>query len=142
MKPEIPETGRVLKIDEETAHILLRPVKSCKGCGAAAIGLCKPNGGVSTITAKNAINAALRDTVRVTLDKNTRRKGFLFAYLIPLACFLGGSLIGYVIDVSFSLESFDIVGGFASLLISSFFSLRRLRRLDRSSSLTIKEIVS
>jgi positive regulator of sigma E activity len=141
MKPEIPEMGRVLEIDKETAFIQLRPVASCKGCGAAAIGLCKPTGGVSTITAKNAINAAPGDTVRVTLDKAARRKGFLFAYPLPVACFVGGSLIGYVVDVRFFLESLDVIGGFSLLLISSFFSFRRLSRLDKSSSLTIKEIV-
>jgi positive regulator of sigma E activity len=142
VKPEIPETGRVIRLDKERAFILLRPTKSCKGCGAAAIGLCRPNGGLSTITAKNEINAAVGDMVKVTLDRDTRRRGFFLAYLLPLACFLGGSIIGYVVDARFSLRSFDVIGGFASLLLSAFFSLRRLSRLDKSTSLMVKEIIS
>jgi positive regulator of sigma E activity len=142
MKPTVPETGRVIKLDRDMAVVLLNPEKSCKGCGAAAIGLCKPSGDITMLTVRNTKHAVPGDTVTVALDKRIHRKGFLLAYGIPLLCFFAGSMLGYVINREFSIPSLDVITGFASLLLSATFSLRRLKKLDSSSLMTTKEIVS
>lgn len=142
MKPTVPGRGRVIKLEGDMAVVLLHSEKSCKGCGAAAIGLCKPSGGISTLTIKNAKHAVPGDTVTVALDKKTQRTGFLLAYGIPIIFFLLGSFLGYVASAKFSIPSLDVPGGFIFLVISAAWSLTRLRKLDRSSSLVVKEIVS
>ena len=142
MKPTVPETGRVIKLDRDMAVVLLNPEKSCKGCGAAAIGLCKPSGGMSTLTVKNTNHAVPGDTVTVGLDKTVQRRGFLLAYIIPLVSFIAGSVLGYIANAKVSIPSFDAFTGFVFLIASAAWSLRRLKKLDKSSSLTIKEIVS
>jgi positive regulator of sigma E activity len=142
MKPTVPETGRVIRVDGEMVVVLLNPEKSCKGCGAAAIGLCKPSGGMSTLTVKNTKHAVPGDTVTVALDKSVQRRGFLLAYVIPVTAFLCGTVLGYIIGRELSVPGFEVIGGFFSLITVSFFSLFKLKKLDRSSSMTIKEIVS
>lgn len=142
MKPTVPETGRVIKIEEDMAVVLLRGGESCKGCGAAAIGLCRASGLTATLTVKNTKHAFPGDTVTVALDKSIRRKGFLLAYVIPVTAFLCGTVLGYIIGRELSVPGFEVIGGFFSLLTASFFSLGKLRKLDRTSSMTIKEIVS
>ncbi len=141
MKPTIPETGRIIKLEGEMAVVLLHAAKSCKGCGAAAIGLCKPSGGISTVIARNTRHAGLGDTVTMTLDNRIRRKGFLLAYVIPLTSFVFGSLIGYVAKTLVPVPSLEVFTGFASLIVSGAFTLRKLCQLDKSSSLMIKDIV-
>src|SRR3990172_594290 len=98
MKPTVPETGKVIKVDKNMAVVLLHAGESCKGCGAAAMGLCKPSGNVSTLHVRNTVHAGIGDTVKVELDKGIQRKGFLLAYIIPIVCFFAGSIFGYVIN--------------------------------------------
>ncbi len=138
----IPETGTVIKVDKDMAMVLLNAGKSCKGCGAAKIGLCKPSGNVSILNVRNTVDAVVGDSVRVGLDKGTQMRGFLFAYIIPLICFIGGSILGYTISKEFSIPSFEVITGFSSLLFASIYSFRKLKKLDNSSLMTIKQIVS
>ncbi|MCL4476087.1 MAG: SoxR reducing system RseC family protein [Nitrospirae bacterium] len=142
MKPTVPETGMVIKLDRDMAVVLLQGGESCKGCGAAAIGLCKSSGMTATLTVRNTKHAIPGDTVTVALDRGIQRRGFLLAYGIPIICFFGGSLLGYVIGKEYSIPSLEVITGFASLLSSAAWSLRKLRKLDKSSSMMIKEIVA
>ncbi len=141
MKPTVPETGKVISLDGDMAMVLLESAKSCKGCGAAAMGLCKPSGSMPILTVKNTKSASLGDTVTVTLDKATQRKGFLVAYFIPIASLLGGSLLGYLLKDDLAIPSLDVIAGFASFLLSSVFAVGKLKKLNSISFLTIKEIV-
>lgn len=142
MKPTIPETGRVIRVDKDMAVILLHPGQSCKGCGAAAIGLCKPSGAVSTLVARNKVNAVPGDTVRIMLDKATQTRGLLLAYVIPIVCFITGTILGHVAGKTLAIPSLEVLTGFISLVCSALYSLRKLKELDRVSSLAIKEVVS
>lgn len=141
MKPTVPETGSVLKTEGDMAVVLMRSGESCKGCGAAAIGLCKASGLTATLTVKNTRHAVQGDTVTVVLDKHIQRRGFLLAYGIPFFSFLAGSLLGHVLGGRLSLPSLDIALGFLSLLASSTVSYRRLRTLNSSSTMMISRIV-
>lgn len=142
MKPAIPETGKVIKVEKDMALVMLDAEKSCKGCGAAEIGLCKPSGNVSILNVKNILNAGIGDTVKVGLDKSTQRRGFLFAYIIPIISFVAGSLLGYAIGKEFSIPSFDVFAGFFSLISSLIYSFGRLKKLDNSSLMIIRKIIS
>ncbi|HUO76837.1 MAG TPA: SoxR reducing system RseC family protein [Thermodesulfovibrionales bacterium] len=142
MKPTIPETGRVIRVDKDMAVILLHPGQSCKGCGAAEIGLCKSSGAVSTLIARNKVNAVPGDTVRITLDKATQTRGLLLAYVIPVVCFISGVILGHIAGRALAIPSLEVLTGFISLVGSAFYSLRKLKKLDSVSSMAIKEIVS
>ena len=142
MKPTIPETGRVIRVDKDMAVILLHPGQSCKGCGAAEIGLCKSSGAVSTLIARNKVNAVPGDTVRITLDKATQTRGLLLAYVIPVVCFISGVILGHIAGKALAIPSLEVLTGFISLVGSAFYSLRKLKKLDSVSSMAIKEIVS
>ncbi len=141
MKPTVPETARVISVDGDMAVVLLDSAKACKGCGAAAMGLCKPSGSVPVMTVRNTKNAVPGDVVTITLDKQTQRKGFLLAYFIPVASLIGGALLGYAADGYFGVVSLDVISGFTLLLLSSVITLQKLKKLNGSSFLTIKQIV-
>jgi positive regulator of sigma E activity len=142
MKPTIPETGRVIRVDNDMAVVMLHPGQSCKGCGAAEIGLCKSSGAVSTLVARNKVNAVPGDTVRITLDKATQTRGLLLAYVIPIGCFISGAILGHIAGGALAIPSLEVVAGFISLVCSALYSLRKLKKLDRVSSMAIKEVVS
>jgi len=138
MKPEIAENGTVIRLDGGNAVIMLQGSGSCKGCGAAKMGLCKPNGGVSVVNAKNLPGAQIGDTVKVGIDRAVRLRGYSYAFFIPLFSFLAGALAGYFTGLS----ELDVIGGFAAFILSSFFSLKKLRLLDKSASLVITKVIT
>jgi positive regulator of sigma E activity len=142
MKPTIPETGRVIRVDNDMAVVMLHPGQSCKGCGAAEIGLCNSSGAVSTLIASNKVNAVPGDTVRITLDKATQTRGLLLAYVVPVVCFISGAILGHIAGRALAIPSLEVLTGFISLVGSALYSLRKLKKLDRVSSMAIKEIVS
>ena len=142
MKPSIPETGRVIRVDKDMAVVVLYPVQSCKGCGAAEIGLCRSSGSISTLVARNRVNAVPGDTVRITLDNATQTSSLLLAYVIPIFCFISGVILGHIAGEALAISSLDVAVGFISLVWSAFYSLKKLKRLDRVSSIAIKEVVS
>lgn len=142
MKPTVPDTGRVIKLEKDMAIVVLRSEGSCRGCGAAAIGLCKASGLTATLTVKNTEQALPGDTVTITLDKRVQRRGFLLAYAIPLTFFLLGAILGHVLGMQFALPALEIATAFLSLLAAAFLSFRELRKLDTSSMMTIKHVLS
>ncbi|MCC6346942.1 MAG: SoxR reducing system RseC family protein [Nitrospirales bacterium] len=139
MKPSIPETGRIVRLEGDTAVILLQGGHACKGCGAGQIGLCKPGGNARTLRARNAGGGAVGDTVKVGLDERVRRQGYFLSFMVPL---LAGSLAGSIAGKYLAHPSLEVAGGFGSLVLFSFLSFRRLRSLDRRSTLVVKEIVT
>lgn len=142
MKPSVPETGRVISSEDGSVLVMLEGGKSCKGCGAAKIGLCKAGGSSMFLTVKNTLLARPGDQVMIGIDAKTRRTGFLFAYVIPLFAFIGGALAGNIMGMRLNLPSLDILGAFALLFMGSAVSLTKLKALDRASSMEIKRIVS
>lgn len=142
MKPSIPELGRIIRLDGDIATILLQGGKHCEGCGAGKLGLCKPSGNAGLLKARNAVSASVGDHVRVGLEQDVQTKGYMLAFIIPLISLIAGSVAGSLIGAYFSLQSMEVVIGFGALVVTLFFTIRRLKRLDKSNSLTISEIVS
>lgn len=141
MKPSVPETGMVIRLEGSTAHIILQASDSCKGCGAAKMGLCKPAGNQSTLTAKNTLAAKVGDIVKIDLDSGVQTKGYLLAFIIPLGSLVAGTLVGNVLGEYFSMPSLEVISGFTVFIAASLYSFRRLKRLNASSTMIIKEIV-
>lgn len=142
MKPTIPETGRVIRLEGETAIVLLQGGESCKGCGMGKLGLCKPSGHIPVLTVINTANARVGDTITIGLARKTQMKGFLLAFVVPLACFLVGSFAGYGLGKVLSLPFLEVLSGFAALVTGSWFSLGKLRKLDSSPSMVAEKNLS
>lgn len=82
------------------------------------------------------------DTVKVGLDERVRRQGYFLSFMVPLLALLAGSLAGSIAGKYLAHPSLEVAGGFGSLVLFSFLSFRRLRSLDRRSTLVVKEIVT
>ncbi|MFN3396249.1 MAG: SoxR reducing system RseC family protein [Thermodesulfovibrionales bacterium] len=140
MKPSIPETGMVVKINNGLATIMLNGGDSCKNCSAGKLGICKPSGNVSIITATATEGINPGDTVKITLDSATQSKGMFLAFIIPLISLFAGTIAGYVIGRVLSISYIEVITGFLSFLIASLITLKRLRRIDSSVRLSVKKI--
>lgn len=141
MKPAIPDTGTIIRLEGENAVIRMRNDGSCRKCGAAAIGLCK-GGFMQELTAANPKQARVGDSVKIGLVQGVQLKGYLLAYVIPAASLVFGALGGHFLGTCAGLPSLDVIGGFFSLVAASFLSFRRLKRLDSSSSIEIVNVLS
>lgn len=142
MKPSIPETGMVIRLEGDRAQIVLQVSESCKGCGAAKLGLCKPSGNMSTLAVKNTIGASVGDIVKIELDSGIQTRGYFLAFIIPLFSLLIGTLAGHFMGEYLSVPALEAVIGLIALFLTSFYSFRRLKKLNASSTMVIKEIVS
>lgn len=142
MKPSIPETGTVIRLQGDTAVVMLKGGESCKGCGQAKIGLCKSGGMSMMVSVKNFIGAKVGDTVTVGLDKSVKAKGYLLSFIIPLISLIFGALIGHILGQYFSMPSLEVIAGFAIFFLASFYSLKRLKVLNDSYSMVIRSVVS
>ncbi|BCB95279.1 hypothetical protein JZK55_02010 [Dissulfurispira thermophila] len=142
MKPSIPEIGTVIKIHEDTATVMLKGGESCKGCGQAKMGLCNAASTNMMLTVKNYIGANIGDKVVIGIDKKTKTKGYFLAFVIPLFSLIFGSLIGHFLGKYLAIPSLEVSVGFTILILASFFSLKKLKALDSSSSMAIKSVIS
>jgi positive regulator of sigma E activity len=138
MKPTVPETGTVIRLEGGNAVIMMRGGKSCKGCGMGKIGLCRAGETSMLLTAKNTVNAGVGETVLV----GTKIKGYFMAYLVPIFALLAGTIAGHMLGEHFSIPSLDAIGGFLTLLIGSLFSFRKLRELDATHMMVANKIIS
>lgn len=141
MKPTVPELGTVIRLDQGRAVVLLQGGDACKGCGAGKLGLCKPSGGISTLTVLNGAGAAVGDSVRIGVAGKTQTAGFLLAFIIPFLSLIAGAAVGYWIGQELGIPSLEVVTGFATFLAVSWLTFRRLRTLDSQPSMVIEEIV-
>jgi len=139
MKPAIPDTGTVIRLEGENAVIRMKHEGSCRKCGAAAIGLCK-GGLMQELTVKNSKRARIGDTVKIGLVRGVQYRGFFLAYVIPAAALIFGIVVGHFVGAYTGFPPMDILAGFASMIVVSFFSLRRLKRLDSTSSIEIVHV--
>jgi positive regulator of sigma E activity len=142
MKPSVPETGTVIRLEGDEAVVMFKGGKSCKGCGAAKIGLCRSGNTSMFLTAGNALGAEVGDTVQVDLDRQIKRKGFVLAYGIPLFSLIAGAVAGHIMGDYLSVPSLDVVAGFISLSLVSLISFRRLKHLDKSNRMVVKRVIS
>jgi positive regulator of sigma E activity len=140
MKPTIPDTGTVLRLENGNAVIRMKHEGSCRKCGAAAIGLCK-GGLMQELTVKNSKQARVGDTVKIGLVQEVQYKGYVLAFVIPAASLLLGAVGGHYLGTYAGFPALDIIAGFLSMIVVSFFSLKRLKRLDSFHSIEIVNVL-
>ena len=140
MKPSIPDTGMVIRLEGGNAVIRMKSDGSCGKCGVAALGLCR-GGLMQVLTVRNSERARVGDSVKIGLVQGIQYKGYVLAYVIPVAALICGIAGGHILGTYAGLPALDIIAGFVSLIIVSFFSLRRLKRLDASSSIEIVKVL-
>jgi sigma-E factor negative regulatory protein RseC len=141
MKPGIPETGTVIRLEGEHAVVRMQSeISSCGKCGVAAAGLCH-GGMMKVLTVRNPQRAAVGDTVKIGLVRGVKYRGYLLAYVIPVAALVLGAAGGHLLGSHAGIPGLDVLAGFASLIAALFFSLRRLRHLDASSSIEIVNVL-
>lgn len=142
MKPSIPEIGTILRMEGDTAVILLQGGEHCEGCGAGKLGLCKPSGNAGLLRAKNTIKASVGDKVKVGLAVDIQTSGYLLAFVVPVISLVAGTLAGHLAGQHFSIPYLEVITGFAALALTLCYTLRRLKRLDSSYTLTVNEVLS
>jgi len=94
------------------------------------------------LTVKNSKRARVGDTVKIGLVQRVQFTGYFLAYVIPSAALIFGMVGGHFLGAYMGFPPLDIIAGFFSLIVVSFFSLRRLKRLDSSSSIEIVNVFS
>ena len=142
MKPTVPETGTILRLEGGNAVIQLKSGGPCNGCGMGKIGLCRAGDTSMLLTAKNIVNAGVGETVLVGLDRDTKIKGYFLAYLIPLFALLAGTTAGHMLGEYLSMSNVDAIAGFSTLLVTTFFSFRQLRKLNDNRMMVVNRIIA
>ncbi|MDD1647640.1 MAG: SoxR reducing system RseC family protein [Methanomicrobiales archaeon] len=140
MKPGIPDTGTVIRLEGEHAVIRMKGDGSCKKCGVAAAGLCT-GGLMQVLTVKNTKQARVGDSVKIGLVRGVQYRGYVLAYVVPPAALVFGIVGGHFLGTYAGFPALDSIAGFFSMIVVSFFSLRRLKRLDASSSIEIVNVL-
>ncbi len=140
MKPSIPDTGTVIRLEGENAVIRMKGDGSCRKCGVAVLGLCR-GGLMQVLTVKNSKRARIGDTVKIGLVQGVQYTGYVLAYVIPSVALIFGAVGGHFLGSYAGFPPLDIIAGFTSLIAVSFLSLRRLKRLDASSSIEIVKVL-
>lgn len=141
MKPSIPDTGTVIRLEGGKAVVRMDGHGSCRKCGAAAIGLCKA-GQMQVLTVENPGNACVGDRVKIGLVQKVQYLGYVLAYVIPPAALILGSVAGHYLAASAGFPPLEIMTGFFSMFLLSFFSFRRLNRLNAAHSVEIVQVLS
>lgn len=142
MKASIPEDGTVIRLEGDNAIVFIKGEESCKGCGAARMGLCKGAMSTLTLTVRNTAGAHVGDTVKVGFEQGVQRKGYLLVYIFPLFALIAGAFGGYIIGEYLGISQFDVIMAFIALALSLFYAFKRLKRLDSPSRMIIEKIVS
>lgn len=140
MKPSIPETGTVIKIDKGLATVMLNGGESCRNCSAGKLGICKPSGNVSIVMANTVEGINPGDSVMVILDSATQSRGMFLAFIVPLLSLFLGALLGCFINKKLSIPYVEVYTGFISFIITSLISLKSLKRMDSSVRLSLKKV--
>jgi positive regulator of sigma E activity len=141
MKTNIVETGIVIEKDGSTARVLLGKGQSCKGCGMAKMGLCRPGGANMIFTVEDNPEARVGDKVILGLRKDVHRKGYFIAYILPLIAFVISALAGYMISAHTGLQGLEVITGFIGLALSILYSLKRLQKMDQTERMHIRQVL-
>ncbi|MHB8882282.1 MAG: SoxR reducing system RseC family protein [Thermodesulfovibrionales bacterium] len=141
MKPTVPEFGSIISLKGDKAVVLMMGGHACKGCGAAAIGLCRAADTSMQLTVTNEVGAKVGDTVRIGLDKATRARGYFLAYIIPLISLLAGAAAGHIAGSLYGVPSLDVLCGSSALGLTLLFTFRKLKELDCTAMMTISGVI-
>jgi len=126
------ETGTVINVGDHTAVISTEAKGVCQGCSAR--GVCHMGGRRDTmeVEAWNRPGASVGDQVRIRISGRSTLTAVLLLYLVPLAGFLLGVLVGEKLT---GHQAWAVVIGSATLAVI-YGAIRLLdRRIGRSDQL-------
>jgi positive regulator of sigma E activity len=141
MKDRIAETARVLQKRGRRARVRLEGGGTCRKCGLAALGLCKPGGTGMVFDVLDEKGAEVGDVVRLGLGAGPHAMDYLLAYILPLAGLTAGTFLGWALSLRWGFEWLEAAGGVLGLALCLPLTLRRLRGLDRANRMHIASIV-
>ncbi len=142
MKTNIVETGVVIEKAGGTARVLLGKGQSCRKCGLAKLGLCRPGGANMIFTVEDRPDVRVGDTVMLGLKRDVHRKGYVLGFILPLVGFVMSAIPGYLISSATGISNLEVLTGFIGLSLSLLYSLKKLNKLDKTERMHIKRILS
>ncbi|HYE80785.1 MAG TPA: SoxR reducing system RseC family protein [Clostridia bacterium] len=86
------EIGKVIKVEEDQATIMIRRGTACGECGACQVGREKLE---MMMTADNSVGAQVGDEVEIDLENMNFMTAMLIAYGFPLIALIAGIFGGY-----------------------------------------------
>ena len=96
---------------------------------------------MKVLTVKNSKRARVGDTVKIGLVQAVQYKGYFLAYVVPPAALIFGVVAGQYLGAYAGFPPLDIIMGLFSMTVISFFSFRRLKRLNASHSIEIVKVL-
>ena len=142
MKTNVVESGTVIETQGRTAKVLLDRGTTCKKCGIAALGLCRPGGSGLLVEVENPLGAKIGDKVKLGLKRKTHTKGYILGFILPLMGFVVASFIGYAIGRLTGGHALDVPLGLIGLGLSAYLGLNHLQSLDKREKLHIEKVLS
>jgi sigma-E factor negative regulatory protein RseC len=137
----IVETGTVIARGGDTVRVIIDKGESCRKCGNAALGLCKPGGAGMVLDVENGMGAEVGDVIKIGIDKDVQNRGYFLAFIVPLISLVLGTVIGHLLGGFFHTALPDAVVGFLFLGVSLYFSLGAINKMDRTERMHVKEIL-
>ncbi len=142
MKTNVVEFGTVIDTRGRTAKVLLDKGTSCRKCGMAALGLCRPGGSGLLVEVENPLGAKTGDRVKLGLKKTLHAKGYLLAFVLPLMGFVLASFVGYTLSRIIEGPALEVPLGLLGLGLSSYLGLKKLKNMDRTEKLHIEKVLT
>jgi sigma-E factor negative regulatory protein RseC len=106
------ETGKVIKIEEDQATIMIVRGTACGECGACQVGKDKLQ---MVMTADNNVGAQVGDEVEIDLENVSFMTAMLIAYGFPLLALMAGIFGGYYGLLALGLSD-SMAQGLAAIL--------------------------
>ncbi|QOX63339.1 SoxR reducing system RseC family protein [Anoxybacterium hadale] len=120
-------------IDQSTAKVMLYKHKKCSGCGSCN----KHMHPGSIVDAFNPVGAQKGDMVDVNVIKKFSIKEFLVGYVLPVASFFAGLLLGGMLFPGMNGGGFTVILAFFLLAVSIAVNVRYRRSFKPEYSVTI-----
>lgn len=138
---KISETVRVLSTDGRRAVVRVEGGSTCRRCGLAAMGLCRAGAEGMSLEVENPIGARVGDIAYLSLRNGARRRGFFYAYFLPILVLFSGLGVGLYLSSITGLDGLDVAIALLSLFASLIYSIKKLSGLEGRERLFISKIL-
>ncbi|MFC1565563.1 SoxR reducing system RseC family protein [Candidatus Neomarinimicrobiota bacterium] len=131
MSDQVSDIGRITKIDDNFATIVIDSTDDCKDCGIRF--LCSPGSEKEKIIRlENTIDAKVGDSVSISEASNILLKLSFLQYGLPLIGFLLGIVIGTQIPIKLQpIEFYQFLDGLVGLGLAGIISYLIIKRMAK-----------
>ena len=131
MSDQVSDIGRITKIDDNFATIVIDSTDDCKDCGIRF--LCSPGSEKEKILRlENMIDAKVGDRVSISEASNILLKLSFLQYGLPLIGFLLGIVIGTQIPIKLQpIEFYQFLDGLVGLGLAGIISYLIIKRMAK-----------